>query len=132
MKLIVPAILLVLVGCYQPAMAQSRTDAALCSVVQQDQEVKQVEVLAFTAPWCEQCQKDKAELKRLRGEGYVIREINVDDEPELAKEYGVIKNGRTKVPQYVVLENGVEVRRTESVSVLGTILIAALFWIFCG
>ena len=45
-------------------------------------------------------------------------------DPAMAGRYNV-----THLPTYVVEENGVEVERTGSVSVLGTILIAFLVWL---
>jgi thiol-disulfide isomerase/thioredoxin len=83
-----------------------------------------VRVLAFTAKWCEQCQRDKAELQKLREQGVEITEIDVDRDPAMAERYNV-----TQLPTYVVEENGVEVERTGSVSVLGTILVAFLLWL---
>ena len=80
--------------------------------------------MAFTAKWCEQCQKDKAELQKLREQGVEIVEIDVDSDPTMADHYRV-----SRLPTYVVEKDGVEVERTEKVGVLGTILIGFLLWL---
>jgi thiol-disulfide isomerase/thioredoxin len=99
------------------AVAAERTDV----LPSQDTSVR---VMAFTAKWCEQCQIDKAELQKLREQGVEIVEIDVDRDPTTAEQYNV-----THLPTYVVEENGVEVERTGSVNVLGSILIAFLLWL---
>lgn len=116
MRSIVSAlILLILVG---PAMAQSRTDAPLCF---SDELV----VLAFTSKACSRCQQDKDELERLRSEGYVVEEIDVQQSPEIAKKYEI-----TELPTYVVEHNGEEVKRTHRVGFLFSFLIGFLIWLF--
>lgn len=76
------------------------------------------EVLAFSAPWCSGCQKDKPQIAMLRERGVKITEINIDERPDLAEQYGV-----TVVPTYVVLENGVEVERTTSIVTIISMII---------
>lgn len=76
------------------------------------------EVLAFTATWCGGCRQDKPQIAMLRERGVKITEINIDERPDLAKQYGV-----TVVPTYVVLENGVEVERTTSIITIISMII---------
>ena len=79
-----------------------------------------IHVLAFQS--CEQL--DKVELDRLRDKGVSIKTIDVDLNPAMADRYGI-----KTLPTYVVEQNGVEIKRTGSVSVLGAFLIALLAWL---
>jgi len=117
MKYLIAILAMIVLAGSPLAVAAERTDA----LPSQDTSVH---VMAFTAKWCEQCQKDKAELQKLREQGVEIIEVDVDRDPVMAGRYNV-----TRLPTYIVEENGVEVERTGSVSVLGTILIAFLFWL---
>lgn len=117
MKYLIALVAMIVLAASGLAVAAERTDA----LSSQDTSVR---VMAFTAKWCQQCEKDKAELQKLRKQGVEIIEIDVDREPATADRYNV-----THLPTYVVEENGVEVERTGSVSVLGTILIALLVWL---
>lgn len=102
--LLVPMIFLV--GC----TGELRIEQPEPVVVQPEVEVpeaKKIEVLVFTAKWCAACQRDKAKLKELRDAGANITEIDIDDRPDLARQYQI-----TMIPTYVVLEDGVEIQRT--------------------
>ena len=56
-----------------------------------------VEVLAFTASWCEPCQRAKPILISIRTSGVHVEIIDIDERPELAKVYGI-----TSVPTFFV------------------------------
>ena len=57
----------------------------------------------------------------MRRRGVRVTEIDIDEHPELARRHGV-----TQLPTYVVLEDGVEVRRTGNILLLLKILAALL------
>jgi thioredoxin 1 len=68
------------------------------------------EVLAFTASWCGPCQRDAPRRQALIRDGVVLREIDVDRYQELAKSWQI-----QAVPTYIVLADGREVKRTNSI-----------------
>lgn len=69
------------------------------------------EVLVFTADWCERCQKDIARRKTLALEGVLFREINVDEDADIARKWKI-----DAVPTYIVLQERMEVRRTTDIA----------------
>ena len=75
------------------------------------------EVLAFTADWCQACQQDKPKLADLRARGIEVVEIDYDARPDLVRKYRV-----RRLPTYIVLQDGEEVERTESILLLIRIL----------
>jgi len=79
------------------------------------------EVLFFTQPGCPPCDADKPKVEELRRKGVKITEINIRERPDLMHQYQI-----TRTPTYVVLEDGVEVERTQSITVLITILVKLL------
>lgn len=79
------------------------------------------EVLFFTQPGCPPCERDKPKVEELRRKGVKITEINIRERPDLMHQYQI-----KRTPTYVVLEDGVEVERTQSISVLITILVKLL------
>ena len=74
-------------------------------------------VLAFTADWCQACQRDKPKLAELRRRGVEVVEIDYDALPDLVRKYRV-----RRLPTYIVLKDGEEVERTESILMLIKIL----------
>jgi len=68
------------------------------------------QVYAFTADWCHVCQRDKPRLADLRRRGVEVVEIDCDARPDLMREYRV-----RRLPTYIVLKDGEEVERTESI-----------------
>jgi len=88
------------------------------------------EVLFFTQPGCPPCDRDKPKVEELRQKGVKITEINIRERPDLTRQYQI-----RSTPTYVVLENGVEIERTQSVSALIIILaklLAFLLPLFLG
>jgi len=75
------------------------------------------QVYAFTADWCQACQQDKPKLADLRRRGVEVVEIDYDARPDLARKYRV-----RRLPTYIVLQDGEEVERTESILLLIKIL----------
>jgi thioredoxin 1 len=75
------------------------------------------QVLAFTADWCQACQQDKPKLADLRRQGVEVVEIDYDARPDLVRKYRV-----RRLPTYIVLKDGEEVERTESILLLIKIL----------
>ena len=64
------------------------------------------EVLKFSASWCGPCQALSMTLKGLEDNAIPIREVDIDDNLDLAAEYNV-----RSVPTMVMLENGSEIKR---------------------
>lgn len=53
-------------------------------------QVQKPEVLIFTATWCRPCKQQVPALKAdYESRGYTVTLIDVDQHPDLAKEYGV-------------------------------------------
>jgi thiol-disulfide isomerase/thioredoxin len=63
-------------------------------------------LLEFSADWCGPCRSMEPTIRRLVSEGYPVRQVNVDQNPQLATHHGV-----TGVPCFVMLANGKEVDR---------------------
>lgn len=59
------------------------------------------ELLVFAADWCPACRQMEPALGRLRREGFRVREVNVDREPEMTRRYGV-----TALPTFLVIADG--------------------------
>jgi thiol-disulfide isomerase/thioredoxin len=64
-------------------------------------------LLDFTATWCGPCQKMSPLISRLKREGYPIKKVDVDQEPDLAKRFKV-----TSIPAFVLVVEGREVARS--------------------
>jgi thiol-disulfide isomerase/thioredoxin len=113
---------ILIAGCGEITIGQPQTKPEPVPSVPSEPEQVFVEreVLAFSAPWCSGCQKDKPQIADLRSRGVTITEINIDERPDLAEKYGI-----TSVPTYVVLENGVEVERTQSI----VTIISMIIWL---
>lgn len=68
-----------------------------------------VTLVDFNADWCGPCQMQKLILEELATESnnkYQIAGVNVDDEPDIASEYGV-----SSIPCMVIFKDGKEVER---------------------
>jgi thioredoxin 1 len=64
-----------------------------------------MEVLRFTASWCQPCKALAQQLNELELNEY-ITVIDIDEQPEIAKQYGV-----KTVPMLMVMDNNKEVSR---------------------
>ena len=69
-------------------------------------EIKQNDkpiLLDFYADWCGPCRMIAPAIEDIANEHpeYIVGKINIDDEPELAQEFGVFS-----IPTLVVLKNG--------------------------
>ena len=64
------------------------------------------EVLFFNATWCGPCRQMRPVVSQLRRQGFHLRNVDVDQHRDLAKQYGI-----HAVPTFVFVENGQEVKR---------------------
>ncbi|MCA9014988.1 MAG: trypsin-like peptidase domain-containing protein [Planctomycetaceae bacterium] len=64
-------------------------------------------LLDFTATWCGPCQKMSPLISRLMREGYPIKKVDVDQQPELARRFNV-----SSIPAFVLVVEGREVARS--------------------
>ena len=66
-------------------------------------------VVDFNATWCGPCRMMKPVLEELSSEGhpFKIAAVDVDENDELAEEYGI-----SSIPCLVVIRDGVEVKRS--------------------
>ena len=63
------------------------------------------ELLYFSAPWCAPCKALGTLLDDL-SQQYPIKKVNIDNQPDIAREYGI-----TSIPTTILLENGKEKER---------------------
>ena len=80
---------------------------------EQRQGCQRPKVLAFTASWCVPCQRAKPALIQIQAAGVDVQIIDIDKQPELARQYGV-----TSVPTFFVYVCGKEAVRTQDISVV--------------
>lgn len=64
------------------------------------------EFLYFSATWCGPCLQLGPTMSSLQREGYNVRKIDVDSDPNLPSQYNV-----RNIPTVVLLKNGQEVAR---------------------
>lgn len=65
-------------------------------------------VLYFTAEWCNPCQKTKPVAEELRRDGIIdFLFIDVDTEIQLVNKFSI-----KSVPTFILLKDGLEVKRT--------------------
>ncbi len=63
-------------------------------------------LLDFSAQWCGPCRMMEPTIGRLRDAGYPVRQVDVDRQPELARQFSV-----RPIPCFVLLVDGKEVQR---------------------
>ena len=80
---------------------------------EQRQGCQRPKVLAFTASWCVSCQRAKPALIQIQAAGADVQIIDIDKQPELARQYGV-----SSVPTFFVYVCGKEAVRTQDISVV--------------
>lgn len=77
-------------------------------------------LLDFTASWCGPCRAMEPVVQRLQAEGCPVRKVDIDQQPQLAAQFGV-----TSVPCFVMLCDGREVDR--AVGAVGYDRLARMF-----
>ena len=60
----------------------------------------------FWATWCGPCMRQAPIVEELAAEGYSVGKVDVDQQPALAQQYGVMS-----IPTLIVFKNGKEERR---------------------
>jgi thiol-disulfide isomerase/thioredoxin len=80
-------------------------------------------VVAFTCDGCHACERDKKHYGELRATGVEVIEINADQYPQIAAEYGI-----ARYPTYCVFEDGQLIEKATSWTAL-LVVLKALFWI---
>ncbi len=68
-------------------------------------------LLDFSAKWCGPCQQMSPIVSELERQGYPIRQVDIDQEPALAKKYNV-----ESIPCFVLIANGREINRISGVT----------------
>lgn len=74
-----------------------------------EQEVMHSEVpvlVDFWATWCGPCMRQAPIVEELAAEGYSVGKVDVDQQPDLAGQYGVMS-----IPTLIVFKGGKEVHR---------------------
>ena len=64
-------------------------------------------LLDFSADWCVPCREMEPVLQQLEAAGFPVRRVNVDQSPELARQFAI-----GPIPCFVLVQNGREVRRS--------------------
>ena len=72
-----------------------------------DESIRDGKVLVdFWAPWCGPCRMLTPIMDEIKNEGYNVYKVNVDDNHELAKMYGVMS-----IPCVIYFKDGKEINR---------------------
>ena len=66
-----------------------------------------IQVLYFTAEWCNPCQRTRPVAEELNSEGIInFQFIDADSEIDMINKFGI-----KSVPTYILIKNGKEVKR---------------------
>lgn len=68
------------------------------------------QLLKFSASWCQPCKSLAGNMKHVDFGDVEVKEIDIDENFDEAKQYGI-----RGVPTLVLLQDGVEVKRTSGV-----------------
>jgi thioredoxin 1 len=68
-------------------MSDGLTEALRGTYFQNKNTVK--EFLYFSASWCEPCKTLSPIMEELKNEGYIVKKIDVDSNPELSQNFGI-------------------------------------------
>lgn len=60
----------------------------------------------FWATWCGPCMRQAPIVEELANEGYTVGKVDVDQEPTLAQQYGIMS-----IPTMLIFKGGKEVNR---------------------
>lgn len=63
-------------------------------------------LIDFWATWCGPCMRQAPIIEELSEEGYAVGKVDVDQEPGLAQQYGIMS-----IPTLLVFKDGKEVNR---------------------
>lgn len=77
--------------------------ACSCSCYGQDAKEDVTLLVAFHATWCGPCHTMEPVVASVEKDGYLVYHIDIDDKPEIAKEFGV-----NVVPTFLVLKKNVD------------------------
>jgi len=71
-------------------------------------DIGEIALIEFYTDWCPSCKAVRGTLERLADErdDLDVRTVNADENPELAKKFGIMS-----VPTFVVMKEGVVSRR---------------------
>jgi len=84
-----------------------------CEAPQQQRGCVRPKVIAFTATWCGPCKAAKPYLVQVEAAGVEVQIVDIDQNLELARQYGV-----TSVPTFFVYVCGKKAVRTQDVTVV--------------
>ena len=85
-------------------------------------DIGEIALIEFYTEWCPSCKAVRGTLERLaeEREDLDVRAVNADENPELAKKFGIMS-----VPTFVVMKDGVVSRRVsgaKTISELRTLI----------
>ena len=69
-------------------------------------EAKEVIVIDFWATWCMPCKRQGVILEEMAASGVNVGKIDVDEQPELAAQFGVMR-----IPTLLIFKDGKEAER---------------------